>query len=151
VCVCVCVCVSVCVCVCVSDEKNKDVWTKVLEEKEFKLQYAKSPEHAVHKMKFTQFHFVVLEDTFGGGPLSENPLYQNLLEMPMEIRRNIFIALVGSKYKTLSNMEAFAMSVNLVVNDKDLSKLSDVLKKSIKDHDMFYKIFKETMQTLGKS
>jgi len=133
------------------DEKNKEVWTKVLEEKEYKLQYAKSPEHAAHKMKFTQFHFVALADTFGDGPLLENPLYQNLLELPMELRRDIFVALVGANYKTLSNMEAFAFSVNLVVNEKDFAKLPDILKKSVTDHEFFYKVFKETLHAAGKS
>ena len=49
----------------VLDDKNKEIWTKALEEKEFKIQYAKSPEHAIHKMKFTYFHFVALNENFG--------------------------------------------------------------------------------------
>jgi hypothetical protein len=39
----------------VLDDNNKDVWTKTLEDKEFKIQYARTPEHAVHKIKFTLF------------------------------------------------------------------------------------------------
>ena len=133
------------------DDKNKEVWTKALEEKEFKIQYAKSPEHAVHKMKFTNFHFVALNENFGNVTLETSPCYQTLIEMPMEIRRNIFFALVGVNFKSLNNMQAFQKSANVVINEKDLGKLGDILKKSISENEIFYKVYKETLHAMGKA
>ncbi|MEK9627878.1 MAG: zinc-ribbon domain-containing protein [Nitrospinota bacterium] len=135
----------------VLDDKNKDVWTKALEEKDFKIQYAKSPEHAVHKMKFTHFHFVALNENFGNVPLDQNVLYQTVIEMPMVTRRNIFFALVGANFKSLNNMQAFQKSVNVVINEKDLEKLGDILKKSISENEIFYKVYKETLHAMGKA
>ncbi|MZH40515.1 MAG: hypothetical protein F3740_01660 [Nitrospinae bacterium] len=135
----------------VLDEKNQSVWTEALESKDFKIQYAKSPEHAVHKMKFTHFHFIALHENYGNKTLESSPVYQTLLEMPMVTRRNIFLALLGSNFKTLNNMEAFQKSANVVINEKDLDKLGDVLKKSISDNEMFYKVFKETLHAMGKA
>ncbi len=132
------------------DEKNKDLWTDVLKEKDYKIQYANSPEHAVHKMKFTQFHFVALNENFGGVSLEESAVYKSIIELPMELRRNIFVALAGKNFKSLNDMEAFKFSVNLVVNEKDFGKLGDILKKSIGEFEMFYKVFKETLKALGK-
>jgi len=133
------------------DEGNKDLWTKILTEKDYKIQYANSPEHAVHKMKFTQFHFVALNENFGGVSLQESAIYKSILEMPMELRRNIFVALAGKEFKTLNDMQAFQYSVNVVVNVKDFAKLGDILKKSIGEFEMFYKVFKETLKALGKA
>jgi hypothetical protein len=133
------------------DDNNKDVWTKALEEKEFKIQYARSPEHAVHKMKFTHFHFVALNENFGNVALDENPFYQTLIEMPMVTRRNIFFALVGTNFKSLNNMQAFQKSTNVVINEKDLDKLGDILKKSISENEIFYKVYKETLHAMGKA
>jgi len=133
------------------DEKNKEIWTKALEEKEFKIQYAKSPEHAVHKMKFTHFHFVALNENFGNGPVDENPFYQTLIEMPMVTRRDVFFALVGANFKSLNNMQAFQKSANVVINEKDLEKLGDILKKSISENEIFYKVYKETLHAMGKT
>ncbi|KMP11698.1 hypothetical protein UR09_01915 [Candidatus Nitromaritima sp. SCGC AAA799-A02] len=133
------------------DEKNKDAWTKALEEKEYKIQFAQSPEHAVHKMKFTQFHFVALEGSFGNVSLEKSLIYNTIIEMPMSDRRNIFFALVGDQFKTLNNMQAFAASANVVINQKDMEKVSDVLKKSITENDMFYKVYKETLHAMGKT
>lgn len=134
----------------VLDDKNKDLWVDALEERGFKIQFAKSPEYAIHKMRFTHFHFVTLHENYGGVPLENNPVYQLLAEMPMATRRNIFFAVIGNKFKTLNNMEAFAHSVNLVINEKDRDKLPLILKKSITDHETFYKVFKESLHAMGK-
>ena len=133
------------------DEKNQSAWTKVLESRGYKIQYAKSLEHAVHKMKFTHFHFIALHENYGNQDLENNPVYKTLIEMPMVIRRNIFVALMGKNFKTLKNMQAFHKSVNVVINESDIEKLEDVLKKSISEIEIFYKVFKETLHSAGKA
>jgi hypothetical protein len=135
----------------VLDDINKDVWTKALEENKFKIQYARSPEYAEHKMKFTHFHFVALNENFGNVALDESPIYQKVIEMPMATRRNIFFALVGANFKSLNNMQAYQKSANVVINEKDLGKLGDILKKSISENEIFYKVYKETLNAMGKS
>lgn len=133
------------------DEKNQSAWTQALESQEYKIQSAKSPEHAVHKMKFTHFHFIALHETYGNKNLENSPVYNTLIEMPIVTRRNIFVALIGANFKTLNNMQAFQKSVNVVINEKDLDKLGDVLKKSISENEIFYKVFKETLHSMGKA
>jgi len=132
------------------DRQNDDLWTTALTELEYKLQRAKSPEHAVHKLRFNQYHVVVFHENFGGTTLETSPLYEFIRDMPMDTRRKTFIALVGENLKTLDNMEALAYSVNLVVNQKDFDQLETILKKSIGDNESFYKVYRETMTALGK-
>ena len=132
------------------DRQNDDLWTTALTELEYKLQRAKSPEHAVHKLKFNQYHVVAFHEKFGGSTLETSPLYKFLVDMSMDTRRKIFVALVGENFKTLDNMEALAYSVNLVINQKELDQLEAILKKSIGDNDNFYKVYRETMTALGK-
>jgi len=132
------------------DRQNDDLWTTALTELEYKLQRAKSPEHAVHKLKFNQYHVVAFHEKFGGSTLETSPLYEFIRDMPMDTRRKIFVALVGENFTTLDNMEALAYSVNLVINQKELDQLEAILKKSIGDNDNFYKVYRETMTALGK-
>lgn len=132
------------------DRQNDDLWTAALTDLEYKLQRAKSPEHAVHKMRFNEYHVVVFHEKYGDASLETSPLYEYIKDMPMHSRRKTFIAMVGDKFKTLDNMEALAYSVNLVINQKDVDQLETVLKKSIGDNDTFYKIYRETMTALGK-
>ncbi|MBC8288001.1 MAG: hypothetical protein H8E42_11065 [Nitrospinae bacterium] len=135
----------------VLDEKNQSAWTQALESRDFKIQYAKSPEHAVHKMRFTHFHFIALHENYGNKGLDNNPVYQVLIELPMVTRRNIFLALLGANFKTLNNMQAFQKSANVVINEKDMDKLADVLKKAVSENEIFYKVFKETLHSMGKA
>ena len=132
------------------DRVNDDQWTAALTDLEYKLQRAKSPEHAVHKLRFNQYHVVVFHEKYGDANLKESPFYEYVRDMPMHTRRKTFIAIVGDNFKTLDNMEALAYSVNLVVNQKDIDQLDVVLKKSIGDNDTFYKVYRETMTALGK-
>ena len=132
------------------DKKNDDIWATTLTELDYKIQRAKSPEHGVHKLRFNQYHVVVLHEKFGGTTLKNSPLYEFIRDMPMDTRRKTFVALVGANFKTLDNMEALAYSVNLVINEKDFDQLETILKKSIGDNETFYKVYRETMTALGK-
>lgn len=134
----------------VVDDANKPAWTRHLTDMGYKIEYSKTPEKAVHKMKFTQFHVIVLHENFGGISLEESPFYQTVKEMPMSSRRKIFVALVGINLKSANNMQAFQYSVNLVINEKDIGKVPQIMKKAISDNDAFYKVYKETLKTLGK-
>lgn len=132
------------------DRQNDDLWTTALTELDYKLQRAKSPEHAVHKLRFNQYHVVVVHEKFGDTTLKTSPLYEFIRDMSMDTRRKTFIALVGENFKTLDNMEALAYSVNLVINQKDFDQLETILKKAIGDNETFYKVYRETMTALGK-
>jgi len=132
------------------DRKNDDLWTTALTELEYKLQRAKSPEHAVHKLRFNQYHVVAIHEKFGDTTLETSPLYEFIRDMPMDTRRKTFVAMVGEHFKTLDNMEALAYSVNLVINQKDFDQLETILKKAIGDNETFYKVYRETMTALGK-
>ena len=132
------------------DRKNDDLWTAALTELEYKLQRAKSPEHAVHKLRFNQYHVIAIHEKFGDTTLKTSPLYEFIRDMPMDTRRKTFVVMAGENFKTLDNMEALAHSVNLVINQKDFDQLETILKKSIGDNNTFYKVYRETMTALGK-
>lgn len=134
----------------IMDRQHDEQWATALTELEYKLQRAKSPEHAIYKLKFNQYHVIALHEKFGGTTLETSPLYEFIRDMPMTNRRKTFVAIVGNKFKTMDNMEALALSVNLVINEKDFDQLETILKKSIGDNETFYKVYRETMTALGK-
>ena len=132
------------------DRSNDEAWANALTELDYKLQRAKSPEHAIHKLKFNNYHVVAIHEKFGDTTLETSPLYEYVRDMSMDSRRKTFVALVGEKFKTLDNMEALACSVNVVINQKEMDQIEMVLKKSISENDGFYKVYRETMTALGK-
>ena len=36
------------------------------------------------------------------------------------------------------------------MNEKDMNKVGDILKKAISENEIFYKVFKETLHSMGK-
>ena len=134
----------------IMDRKNEDAWSASLSGLEFKLQVPATPEQGVHRLKFHEFQVVVLNENFDETSLEESPVYNYIINMPMTSRRKSFVVLVGEKFRSTDNMEAFALSVNLVINERDIDKLDMILRKSINENETFYKIYRETLQAHGK-
>ncbi|MGD2125055.1 MAG: zinc-ribbon domain-containing protein [Desulfobacteraceae bacterium] len=105
---------------------------------------------AVGKLRFHHFDLIILVDGFGGQPVENSQITNFLNRLPMAVRRQIFLALMSDKFKTMDNMMAFARSANLVINTKDVDKLQPILKKAISENERFYKIFMDTLVEIGK-
>ncbi len=135
----------------VLDPENYQTWESVLTGLEFKLQKAKSPEHTVYKLKFNEYAVLVFNAEYGEYKLNENPLYEHLMNIDMSSRRKTFVVLIGESFHTGDYMEAFAHSVNMVFNPKDMEQLEMLLKKFLKENENFYKIYKDTMHSVGKA
>ena len=117
----------------------------------YKFVWADNTREAIGKMRLHHFDLVIVPDGFDGIAFRDSPLLQFLNHLSMSVRRRIFVALVSNKFNTMDNMMAFAMSANLVVNEKDLDKLPAVLKKAISEHEKFYKVFMDTLVEVGKA
>ena len=68
----------------------------------------------------------------------------------MSIRRNIFVAMVSSRYRTMDNMMAFHASVNLIINIKNIEDIAKILGRAITDTELFYRIYKEAYKETGR-
>jgi len=79
-----------------------------------------------------------------------NKVLKYIQPISMPIRRKIFFVMVGNNFRTFDNMTAFAKSANLVINTKDLPNFKSIIKKSVSDNEVFYKVFKETLRGAGK-
>ncbi len=116
----------------------------------YKAISAPSIRDAIGRMRYHHFDLVILSDGFDGQSLERNPILSYLNNLSMAVRRRMFVTLMGEGFKTMDDMMAFALSVNLVVNTKELDKLSAILKRAISDYEKFYKVFMDTMVELGK-
>ena len=105
---------------------------------------------AISKMRFHTFELVLVSDRFDGIGPAQSPVLQYLNHLSMSIRRRMFVVLVGDSLNTMDNMTAFTMSANLVVNRRDLDKLTGILKNAIADNEKFYKVFMDTLVETGK-
>ena len=68
----------------------------------------------------------------------------------MSIRRNMFVALISDRYRTMDNMMAFNKSVNLIINSKNIEDVGKILSRGITDTELFYRVYKETLKATGR-
>ena len=133
---------------------NRDEESKIkasLEEIGYRTVSSPNTRDATGKMRFHRFDTIVLCDGYDNQPLDQSPILGYLNRLTMSIRRQIFLTLVGDRFKSMDNMMAFAMSANLVINEGDVENISAVLKKAISENERFYKIFIDTLVEAGKA
>jgi hypothetical protein len=73
-----------------------------------------------------------------------------LASVPMAQRRYSFVCLIGNSFKTLDAMEAFANSVQLVLNPADLPNLGAILKKSLAEFEILYRPYRDAVSAVGE-
>ncbi|MGD0283063.1 MAG: hypothetical protein ABSB95_11950 [Dissulfurispiraceae bacterium] len=136
--------------VCEDNAEFKSAISTALEGLKYSIEFASGVEDTFEKLKFNQYGLIILNERFGGSAPENNAVHTFLKTMPMSTRRRIFLALIGKDFKTADNMTAFVTSSNIVVNEKDMSNLKSILKKSVADNDQFYKVFMESLVKMGK-
>ncbi len=97
------------------------------------------------KLQTHAYDIVVIAEHFADSNLQSNPILHATLEIPPDQRRRQIIALVGSSIHTDSDMEAWANSVNLVVNLADVPNIKHVLRRSMQRSRSFYTPYSEAL------
>ncbi|HIJ60569.1 MAG TPA: hypothetical protein HPP56_08160 [Nitrospirae bacterium] len=136
--------------ICVTDNDFSKQISSSITELKYTSEIPLDIDDAFDRLKFNQYDLIVIDENFGGAGIEGNKFLRHIQLLPMNIRRYIFVALLGANFRTFSNMRAFEQSVNLVVNYKDITNINLILKKAIADNDQFYKVFKESLQKFGK-
>jgi len=102
------------------------------------------------QMRFHVFDMVVLNESFGTRDPDMNSVLKYLDRLNMSIRRNIFLALITTRFRTMDNMTAFNKSVNLIINLKNINEIEKILRRGLADNKAFYRVFKESLIKTGR-
>ena len=133
-----------------ADSKSMEIVRAALKELDFKVHIADAAEPAIEQMRYTHYDCIVIQENFAGSTPRTNAVMNSLSPLPMSQRRNSFVCLLGTSFKTLDAMQAFAQSVHLVINSSDLPNLTAILKKGLAEFDMTYKAYRSTLEALGE-
>ena len=134
----------------VADSENLERISPVLRKMGYLITAVKSHEEAINKLRFNFYELIIINERFGDCDPNNNPLLKFIEPMTMDVRRRMFVALTGRNFKTLDNMTAFTKSVNMVLNNADFSNFELILRKSMKDNESFYRVFKKMLVETGK-
>jgi predicted Zn finger-like uncharacterized protein len=131
-----------------SDLRKKIVET--LEIMEYHVTEAQNVRDALKKMRYHNFELIVLNEAYDVDNPGSNGVLIYIERLNMAVRRNMFVALVSSRYRTMDNMTAFLKSVDLIINSKNIDEIGKILARGITDNDFFYRSFKESLSKAGR-
>jgi predicted Zn finger-like uncharacterized protein len=136
---------------CEHDLGVKQKIRKLLEQMDYHVVEAASARNALKYMRFHVYDLVVVNEAFEATNADSNHVLQYLSQLPIVVRRNMFIVLLGKGLRTTDNMLAFNKSVNLVINLKDMDDMEKILKGALKEHNAFYEVFMESLKKTGRA
>jgi predicted Zn finger-like uncharacterized protein len=137
--------------ICEPDELIKSRIKAVLIQMGYQVAEAMDPRMALKNMRYHGYDLIVVNEVFGANDPDSNGILIYIARMAMAVRRNIFVALLSSRFRTMDQMTAFNKSVDLIINLENLSELEKILTRGIKQKEAFYRIFKETMKKAGRA
>jgi hypothetical protein len=103
------------------------------------------------KLQTQAYDIVVIAEHFSDSTLQSNPILHSTLEIAPNQRRKQLIVLVGASLHTDSDMEAWANSVDLVVNLADVPNIKHVLRRCMQRSRNFYTPYTEALIAAGLS
>jgi predicted Zn finger-like uncharacterized protein len=117
---------------------------------DYQITLAESARDALKRMRYHVYDLIVVDENFDTKNPDANGVLIYLERLQMATRRNIFVAMVSNRYRTMDNMMAFHGSVNLVINIKNIEDIGKILGRGITDTELFYRVYKETLKSTGK-
>jgi CheY-like chemotaxis protein len=105
---------------------------------------------ALKKMRFHSFDLIVMNELFDCESAEDHPILTFLNELTMSARRNIFVALISTRFRTMDNMAAFNKSVNVVIHERNLDEAAKILRRAIDEHQVFYSVFQSSLIETGR-
>lgn len=132
------------------DSDGRATLAKDLEKLGYRVEMAASPEEGMAKMQFVNYATVILHDRFEGKEFDDSVFHSFMKAMNMMRRRYIFYVLIGENLKTLYDLQALALSANLVINDADIPHFSLLLRKTIPEYEALFGPLMEELRISGR-
>lgn len=118
---------------------------------DYQITLAENARDALKRMRYHVYDLIVVDENFDTKNPDSNGVLIYLERLTMGVRRQIFVAMISSRYRTMDNMMAFHASVNLIVNIKNIEDIGKILSRGITDTELFYRVFKETLKETGRA
>jgi len=133
--------------VCMEDEIATKNIANVLEYMEYSVFMPEDNHQALRELRMRgEFSLIVVDENFCCDDIKNNAVIRYVKRLSMRDRRDIFVLLVSGRRRTLDRKDAFAHSVNMIINTGHLASFEDFLKKGFTENENFYRNFKETLK-----
>jgi predicted Zn finger-like uncharacterized protein len=131
--------------VCEADAVLREKVRPTLDILEYHITEVPHSREALKKMRYHTYDVIVLNEYFDTQDPDANPVLIYLERLAMDVRRNIFVTLLSSRFRTMDHMTAFQRSVNMIVNIRNIDDFDKILQRGMADYGLFFKVLKESL------
>ncbi len=136
--------------VCMGDDKARQAVLEALKQTGFFPDVMENAALARQAFDFHIYPLVLMDEAFDRGDgLTALTVYMNGLDM--SLRRRICAVLLSGRASTADHMAAMHHSVNFIIGQDGLDRLSELISTARTDHEKFYIVFNESMKAVGKA
>ena len=100
----------------------------------YKVHHARSHQQAAQRLAGRSYHLTVLLENLEGCLLESNSLLRHLTAMQTDERRATFVVLLCQSFATGDELEAYAQSVDLLINYTDVGQFGTLLVPAMEEH-----------------
>lgn len=136
--------------ICEPDPAVQKVLTETLNLMEYHTTNSENVRDALTKMRYHNYDLILLNENFDTPNPDENAVIAYLERQPMGVRRNLFVVLISTRFRTMDNMMAFNKSVDMIINTGNITDIEKILKRGIAEHDFFYHVLKDALRDAGR-
>jgi len=137
--------------VCITDQALSERAAQLISKLDFHVIVAQKPSSALSKLEDHHCDLILLDEKYGSGESSKNPVLIYLQRLSMPVRRRSFLCLMSEEAPTLDQMAAFRNGANLILNSQDVEKIPLILDRILKDHQSFYAVLYDELGKRGTS
>lgn len=130
---------------CELDATLREKVRPVLDLLEYHVTETPNSREALKKMRYHAYDLIILNEYFDTQDPDANPILIYLERQSMDTRRNVFVTLLTSRFRTMDHMIAFQKSVNMIVNIRNIDDFEKILQRGMADYGLFYKSLKEAL------
>ena len=133
---------------CIESQEVLEAATAQLTPIGFEVHAVSAPEQALAHLYSHSYEVMVVSEDFGGGDAETHPVLVQLASLPLDMRRRLFVILLGPNLTPHSKMQAFALSVELVLRPQDVANLKGIVGQGLAAHQEFYAAFHAVSENL---
>lgn len=116
----------------------------------FKVHHAPTAQVALQRMAVRTYQAVVLLENLEGCTLEGNALLRYLVALPTDERRGIYLVLLCQSFATGDELNAYAQSVDLLINYQDIQRFAEMVAPALEEHEAGNRHFAAALTELGQ-
>jgi len=130
-----------------SDQGLQNAVTALLQRCGYGVETATDPQQGIQLLERNSY--AVVATTSNGAQGNVSP-HKRVAALAPEVRRDLFLVLLGSDFSSGDGTQAFAAMADLVLNPKDVASSEELLRSTVNERSRLFKPLQEAVVRLNR-